>query len=492
LDAKIYCRSLVVSGDHEGKENIMLIFRSCVGGWSARLIILGLSALMAGCVAQQADVVRIKRELDAKISQLDKSKTSLQQAVNEANEALGKANVLIAQQRAEIKELLHARAEVMDQMATLKETDLSQVRGAIEKNQHQVNELHQKMSRYDTEMSKMQTSLQHSEPLVHQLRDRLAAEEQLLTEQGGKLGEFRTSLVDYQQVLASLRENVAQQEQQLNELRKQVEHVDHKHDVQGRQVQANFEEVRRSIQSVVGTLEKVSTTFGGRLDEYEQKLSRVAEQRGSLSFNAPVDQTPQMSARSADSINTAPASQSERSPHLQISKRSSQAVGAGTAEATAPSSHLHRTLPALSGTPAAASLSRVEARDPLVMYDGALNLLRQGSFVDAARGFSKFLRTFPDASFAANAQYWLGECYYGQRRFQEAIDEFEQVFAFYSSSNKVPASLLKIAYSHLELQQLSMARSVFQQLVRMYPQSPEAGKAHNRLQEVNAILETSS
>jgi tol-pal system protein YbgF len=454
--------------------------------------------MMVGCVAQQADVVKIKRELDAKIGQLDKSKTSLQQAVNEANDALGKANILIARQRGEIKELLHARAEVMDQMATLKDTDLSQVRGAIEKNQHQVNELNQKMARYDTEMKEVRTRLQQSEPLVHQLRDRLAAEEQLLTEQGGKLGEFRTSLVDYQQVLASLRQHVAQQEQHVAELRKQAELTGQKHDVQRQQVQANFEEVRRSIQSVVGTLEKVSTTFGARLDEHEQKLSRVASQQGGpLSFNAPVAQTPELSARSTESRPlpssiTSRSSQSGGINRSESSKRSAQPVVAGAVATYAPSSDIPRTLPARAGAPATVSPGRVEVRDPQVTYEGALTLLRQGNFVAAASGFSTFLRTFSDSSLAANAQYWLSECYYGQRRFQEAIDEFERVFAFYPSSNKVPASLLKIGYSHLELQQLSMARSVFQQLVRTYPHSPEADKAHGRLQEVNALLETPS
>jgi tol-pal system protein YbgF len=455
--------------------------------------------MVMGCVAQQADVVRIKRELDAKISQLDKSKTSLQQAVNEANEALGKANVLIAQQRAEIKELLHARAEVMDQMATLKDTDLSQVRGAIEKNQYQVSELNQKMARYDTEMKEVRTQLQQSEPLVHQLRDRLAGEEQLLTEQGGKLGEFRTSLVDYQQVLASLRQQVTQQEQQVAEFRKQVELMGQKHDVQGQQVQANFEEVRRSIQSVVGTLEKVSTTFGGRLDEHEQKLSRIAGQQGGrVSFNAPVAQTSELSARSAESrallSSITPRSTQSEDIHTSqsSSKGSPQPVVAGAIAAYAPSSHLPRTLPVLPGAPGGASPGRVEVRDPRVTYDGALNLLHQGHYVEAASGFSTFLRTFSDSPLAANAQYWLGECYYGERRFQEAIDEFERVFAFYPSSNKVPASLLKIAYAHLELRQPSMARSVFQQLVRTFPQSSEAGKAYGRLQEVNALLENPS
>jgi len=125
-------------------------------------------------------------------------------------------------------------------------------------------------------------------------------------------------------------------------------------------------------------------------------------------------------------------------------------------------------------------------------YQRAFHLLQAKNYDRAAKDFSGFLRTFPDSPLAANSQYWLGECYYGQRRFQEAIDEFERVFALYPSSNKVPASLLKIGYSHLEQQHPSMARSVFQQLVRTYPQSPAAIKAHGRLQEVNALLHNPS
>jgi len=471
---------------------------SFVYGWRVSCVIVALSAMLAGCVAQQADVVRIKRELDAKIGQLDKSKTALQLAVSEANTALEKANTLITQQRGEIQELLHARAEVMDQVATLKETDLSRVRGGLETNQHQVGELTKKMAQYDTEMQEVRTRLQQSEPLVHQLRDRLAGEAQLLTEQGGKLGEFRTSLVEYQQVLASLRQQVSQQEQHVAELRKQVELTGQKQDAQGQQVQANFEEVRRSIQSVVGTLEKVSVTFGGRLDEHEQKLSRVAGQQGGpRSSNTPMTGMPDPSARSVvtrDLLSQlTPASvQSEAMDGSQSTKTSSHPVVAGSVAAYAPSSQLSRTLPALGGKSATGASGHVDRRNAQVTYDRAMTLLRQGNFAEASTGFSTFLRTFADSPLASNAQYWLGECYYGERRFQEAIDEFERVFVFYPSSNKVPASLLKIAYAHLELREIPMARSVFQQLVRTYPQSPEADKAHVRLQEVNAFLDNPS
>lgn len=476
----------------------MLSPHSFLYRWSVRLIIVGLSLLLAGCVAQQADVVRIKRELDAKIGQLDKSKTSLQQAVSEANTALEKANTLIAKQRVEIQELLHARAEVMEQVATLKETDLSQVRGGLESNQFQVSELTKKMARYDADMKEVRTQLQQSEPLVHQLRDRLAGEEQILTEQGGKLGEFRTSLVDYQQVLASLRLQVTQQEQHVAELRKQMELKAQQHDAQGQQVQANFEEVRRSIQSVVGTLEKVSVTFGGRLDEHEQKLSRVAGQHsGPLSSNAPMPEIRDPSVRSAISHDllshlTPPSSRSDAVDSSQSKNESSRPVVAGSVAAYAPSSQLSRPLPDLGGASPTVSSGHVDMRNAQGIYDRAMSLLRQGKFGEASTGFSTFLRTFADSPLASNAQYWLGECYYGERRFQEAIDEFERVFAFYPSSNKVPAALLKIAYSHIELRELPMARSVFQQLVRTHPQSPEAGKAYGRLQEVNAFLDNPS
>jgi len=447
-----------------------------------------------GCVAQQADMVRIKRELDAKISQLDKSKTSLQQAVTDANTALKKANGLIARQREEIQELLHARAEVMDQVATLKDTDLSQVRGAIEENQHLVGELDQKFVMLDTKVQTVETKVQQSneamDPLVKELRSQLRAEEQLRTEQGGKIGEFRTSLVDYQQVLTTLRQSVVQQEQQVAALQQHVDRLGQQQETQNQQVQTDFKDVRQHIQSVIGTLDQISTTFSARLDAYEQQRSRASHQtstEASLPTHA--------SSASPLSVHANKSSQPFAPKDIRSSSgrieeiptqpnRSSKEVVSGPAMAYA--SPPQSVLAPLSRSQSNSSI-RKNTQGEREAYQQAFNLLRAKNYGGAAREFSGFLRTFPNSSLAANSQYWLGECYYGQRRFQEAIDEFERVFTFYPSSNKVPASLLKIGYSHLELQQPSMARSVFQQLVRTHPQSPEAIKAHGRIQEVNAL-----
>ena len=457
------------------------------------MMIMSLGAIVTGCVAQQADVVRIKRELDAKIRQLDKSKTSLQQAVTDANTSLNKANTLIARQREEIQELLQARAEVMDQVATLKDTDLSQVRGAVEQNQHLVSELDQKISRLDTKVQSVETSVQHShdalEPLVQELRQQVSAEEELLTAQGGKLGEFRTSMVDYQQVLTELQQSVAQQDKQMAKLNQDVNQLGQQQNTKFQQVQMDVKDVRGHIQSVIGTLEQISATFSGRLDAYEQQRSLVSQRTtpGSSVSSQGLSMPPlSFQTRNSSQAGSSKAIASSAKQNQEVVFGSRRSVNEGVSGARV----AYAAQPPLRERPTIPIQKKIQ--DDRAAYHEAFTLLRAKNYGGAASSFSEFLRTYPDSSLAGNSQYWLGECYYGQRRFQEAIDEYERVFRFFPSSNKVPASLLKIGYAHLELKHHSIARSVFQQLVRSHPQSSEAIKAHGRLREVNALLRNPS
>ena len=75
---------------------------------------------------------------------------------------------------------------------------------------------------------------------------------------------------------------------------------------------------------------------------------------------------------------------------------------------------------------------------------------------------------------------------------KKAIKEFERVITRFSESNKVPAALLKIGYSHLALQDRELAKATFRQLVRTYPKSPEAAKATMKLTEVSRMIPSAS
>jgi tol-pal system protein YbgF len=118
------------------------------------------------------------------------------------------------------------------------------------------------------------------------------------------------------------------------------------------------------------------------------------------------------------------------------------------------------------------------------IYDDAYLDLNRGNYSLALMGFQSFLRRAPQSELADNAQYWIGECYYAQRDFARAIDEFRLVERNHPDGEKVPSALLKIAYSHLQLEDRGSARDVLNDLIARYPRSEEAAQAKSKLQSI--------
>jgi tol-pal system protein YbgF len=116
------------------------------------------------------------------------------------------------------------------------------------------------------------------------------------------------------------------------------------------------------------------------------------------------------------------------------------------------------------------------------LYAGALTLYSGRDYQKATARFKEFVATYPDHKLAGNAQYWIGECYYSQKRFAEAAEEFAEVEKVYPGSPKVPAALFKRGLSLAEIKRMSEARAALQRVVDNYPQSEEAAKARERLE----------
>ncbi|MFC1692555.1 tol-pal system protein YbgF, partial [Candidatus Latescibacterota bacterium] len=119
--------------------------------------------------------------------------------------------------------------------------------------------------------------------------------------------------------------------------------------------------------------------------------------------------------------------------------------------------------------------------NPKTLYDSAMDDIQNGSFLLAESRFLSFLMQFPDHELAGNAQYWLGEAAYGQKKFDLAIKEFEKVLKKYPKSPKVRAALLKIGFSQLETGDKKTGTTTLQHLIKTYPKSEEAEKARMRL-----------
>jgi len=118
------------------------------------------------------------------------------------------------------------------------------------------------------------------------------------------------------------------------------------------------------------------------------------------------------------------------------------------------------------------------------LYDTAYEDYVRQSYSLARSGFEEYLRRFPDTDLADNAQYWVGECYYAEGRYEEAAKAFKQVITRYPTGNKVPRAMLKAGYSLLQLNRTDEAKSMFQQVIDAYPLSSEADQAKAKLNKL--------
>jgi len=119
-----------------------------------------------------------------------------------------------------------------------------------------------------------------------------------------------------------------------------------------------------------------------------------------------------------------------------------------------------------------------QAGTPKDLYETAYGYLLQQDYGAAEAAFDEFLRRYPSDRLTGDAQYWLGETLFVQRRFRPAGQSFLKVIEQHKGSNKVPNSLLKLALSLEQLGQKDCA--LFNELETRHPNAAADVKSKAR------------
>jgi tol-pal system protein YbgF len=133
---------------------------------------------------------------------------------------------------------------------------------------------------------------------------------------------------------------------------------------------------------------------------------------------------------------------------------------------------------------AEAKTSAEAPQTPEALYQKALETYRGGNMTKAREEFSAFLEKNPKHELAANANYWLGESYYGEKRYDQAVLAFQEVIKNFPTREKAPAALLKQGMAFKEMGDAKSARFVYRKLLDEYPKAEEAAKAREKLKEL--------
>src|SRR6266545_906719 len=96
-------------------------------------------------------------------------------------------------------------------------------------------------------------------------------------------------------------------------------------------------------------------------------------------------------------------------------------------------------------------MAESEKTTPEALYQKGLESLKSGDAQKARELLAKFLELYPGHQLAGNAHYWLGETYYTEKRYDQAVLEFQEVIKNFPGKEKVPAAMLKQAMAFREL-----------------------------------------
>jgi len=140
-----------------------------------------------------------------------------------------------------------------------------------------------------------------------------------------------------------------------------------------------------------------------------------------------------------------------------------------------------RTPPAVPGSPAD---TQAATADPETLYQTSYSDYLRGNYDLAMLGFKQYLEAFPETDLADNAIYWIGECFYRQQKFVEAIAEYDKVLKQFVRSDKTASALLKKGFALLEQGQKKDGIAQLQSVVKSFPSSDEANLAKQRLQSL--------
>ena len=128
-------------------------------------------------------------------------------------------------------------------------------------------------------------------------------------------------------------------------------------------------------------------------------------------------------------------------------------------------------------TSGVSTAGRFDARNA---YDSAYRAYGDRKYRTALGQFGEVVSRAPQNEWADNAQYWMGECYYGLFKFRQALSEFTKVFS-HAKTEKADDAQLKIARCYLALGEKDRAVSAFQKLMDEYPKSEYVGTARKEM-----------
>lgn len=246
-----------------------------------------------------------------------------------------------------------------------------------------------------------------------------------------------------------------------------------------RQLRGEIEQVQYQNKQVGDAQKKFETDIDFRLQALEQKQA-AAETAAATAAAAPAAAPEKVPAAKETAKETA----KEKAAEKAAEKTAEKATATETvkdAKEPATYSPKDKEAAATEEKPSATGKDFPNANEA---YNHAFKQFSDKNYSAAVTSFDDFVRQYPDDPLAANAYYWLGECYYARGDFTRSSDAFRKGFEKNPDGQKAPDNLYKLGMSLASVKRVNEACIVLGQVIDKY------GDANPRTREKAAAERT--
>ncbi|SNR82366.1 tol-pal system protein YbgF [Humidesulfovibrio mexicanus] len=179
---------------------------------------------------------------------------------------------------------------------------------------------------------------------------------------------------------------------------------------------------------------------------------------------------------------------------LQERQDPGHAVAAPSSAVPSPSASVSPAAPAPASPAAPSAIKPSSAQQSFVspppaysgkgLYDQGMTLVRAEKGEEGRALLEKFLATDPKSALVPNGIYWIGESYYLEKNYPQAILTFKEVTRRFPKHHKAAAALYKIGLCYQMMGEPENATLYLRALLKDHPKSEPAPAARKLLTEL--------
>ena len=122
------------------------------------------------------------------------------------------------------------------------------------------------------------------------------------------------------------------------------------------------------------------------------------------------------------------------------------------------------------------------------LYSNGLRDITSGKYDLARSEFEDYLKFYGETDLASNAQFYLGEIFYKQKQYVDAVAAYDKVLTNYPKSFKLGPARLRKGMALIEIGQKTAGIRELREVVKRFPGSDEDRLARAKLKELGVAV----